>query len=273
MKYSVCRSLLIAALSGPLMLAQSAIAADVEKTAVEEKGKNADELKEAPAKTPQYPASGANQIGDHLKLTVDVYGFVPVSVSASKKDDRCAGKYSKYSVVATDATSTYVKFYHIQPALSSDTCPKDAPSVAEGSIYRIANTPYLQSQSKTAGIAYGALVVPFKFRLGSDKKLISSVTIAPYIGGRLTWLQFLGYELMPVWAAGIGLVPVASEDGKSTDTKSAFSTAVGFTLSSVKDPKYSAGVLFGRDFISKSDQGKDPGVNKPWMSLWLGVAL
>lgn len=271
MKNPIFRGWLCAALTLPLMISQSANAAGAEQQAAGEKA-DSGEPKESQPKVPKYPSSDESQVGDHLKLTVDVHGFTPISESANKAI-RCAGKGSKYSVVATDGNSTLVKFYHIEPRMSTDTCPESALMVAEGSVYKITNTTYLLAQSKTAGIAYGVLAVPFKFRLGSDKKLISSVTIAPYIAGRLTWLQGFGYELMPVWAAGVGLVPVPSADGKSTETKSAFSSAVGFTLSSAKDPKYSAGVLYGRDFVSKSDRGNDSGVSKPWLSLWLGVAL
>ncbi len=272
MKNTICRALVCAALTWPLMISHSAIAADAEQPAAGDKAKDGGKPAETQPTTPQYPSSEGNQVGDHLKLTVDVYGFTPISGSADNSP-RCAGKGSRYSLVKNDGKSSLVKFYHIEPKMSADTCPETARQVAEGSIYEITNTTNLLAQSKTAGIAYGVLAVPFKFRLGSDKKLISSATFAPYIAGRLTWLQGFGYELMPVWAAGVGLVPVPSADGKSTETKSAFSSAIGFTLSSVKDPKYSAGIVYGRDFVSKSDRGNDPGVSKPWLSLWLGVAL
>lgn len=222
-----------------------------------------------------FPTSNGSQIGDHLTLTTDVHGFTPVSTNPGvAAGERCAGKYSKYSVVDTSATETIVKFYDIVEPKSVDTCPlPDRKMVTEGSLYKIPNTLYKNIQSKTTGLSYGALVVPFKFRLGSDKKLISSATVAPYIGFRLNHFQGWGFELMPVVAAGLGLVPVVSDDGKSTSTKSAFSTAVGLTLTSAKDSKFSAGVLFGKDFISKSDRLNDPAVVKPWLSLWLGVAL
>lgn len=222
-----------------------------------------------------FPSSNGNQIGDHLTLTTDVFGFTPLSTAAGvAPGSRCAGKYSKYSVVDSNSTETIVKFYEIKEPMSEDTCPLAGRKiVAEGSTYVIVNTLYSKIQAKTTGISYGALIVPFKFRLGSDKKLISSSTVAPYIGVRWVNFQGWGFELMPVVAAGLGLVPVASADSKTTETKSAFSTSIGLTLTSAKDSKFSAGVLFGKDFVSKADRINDPGAIKPWLSLWLGVSL
>lgn len=220
-------------------------------------------------------SSQNNQLGHRLKLTTDVHGFSPTSTHPQvDQSKRCAGRGSTYSVVKAGTEATVVKFYQVEKPVSKDTCPgNDTLLVAKGSLYSLPIEAYEDVQSKTTGIAYGALVVPFKFRLGQDKKLVSSSTIAPFIGIRWTPFQGMGYELMPVFAAGLGLVPIADSVTKTTETKSAFSTSVGITLTRVNDSKFSAGLLYGRDFLSKADRAIDPSVNKPWISIWLGVNI
>lgn len=221
-----------------------------------------------------YPSSLGKDAGDHLRLTTDVYGFVPVSTAPGvDRAPRCAGKGSTYSIVTKTETHTVVRFHDTDTPASIDTCGKDSVKPVVGSLYEIANDSYAKVQVKTTGISYGALVVPFKFRLGGDKKLISSSTIAPYMGVRWGGFQGWGYELVPVLSAGLGLVPIVDEASKSTETKTAFSAAGGFTVTTIKDSKFSAGILFGRDYLSAKDRAIDPQVDKPWVSLWLGVAL
>jgi hypothetical protein len=239
----------------------------------------------AAAQEPQFPSSAGNDIGDHLRLTTDVWGFEAVSLDpAVVKGKLCAGKFSTYSRISSDATATYVKFYHVNKPLSRSSCaswteetdPKGVQTftglVAEGAVYRISNAEYANVSAKSTGLAYGALVVPFKFRLGSDKKLVSSATIAPYLGVRWAGFQGWGYEFMPVVSAGLGLVPIADPATKATETRAAFSTALGITLNSKKSDDFSAGILFGKDFLSSSDRMVDPSVNKMWVSIWIGIA-
>ncbi len=225
--------------------------------------------------TPAYPNSQNDNSGDHLRLPVDLYGFDPVSRTPDVTNEKlCAGKDTSYSVSFTDKDNTYVKFYTVEKPESAHTCPGIAEKdiVATGSVYKIATNIYQTIAPKRTGLAYGALVVPFKFRLGNDKKLVSSSTIAPFIGIRWSKLQGFGYEFMPVIAAGVGLVPVADPVTNTTETKSAFSTSLGITLTSTRNTEFSAGLLVGKDFLSRSDRLIDPTVNKPWISIWLGVS-
>ncbi|MYM21937.1 hypothetical protein GTP46_04635 [Duganella sp. FT135W] len=222
---------------------------------------------------PKYPSSDGNDIGDHLALHTDVYGFVPVTDAADvDKQPRCAGSESSLSITSKTNDFTFVEFHGVQAPKSTDTCGS-AKSVQKGTTYKIANSTYNSVAIKATGLSYGALVVPFKFRLGDDKKLVNSATIAPYIGVRWSVLQGFGYELRPVFAAGIALVSVPNEAKTANQNIGAFSASLGFTLSTIKDSKFSAGVLFGKDFVSKDDRKGDPSVVKPWVSLWLGVSI
>lgn len=139
--------------------------------------------------------------------------------------------------------------------------------------YQLDKTKLDSSAHKLIGISFGALVVPFKFRLGNANELVSSATIAPYVGFRTAWLQGWGLTLTPVVSAGLGLVPVADASGKGTSTKAAFSTAGGLLLTSNKSDQFSVGALVGRDFLGRTDREADSAVNKVWVSLYIGWAI
>lgn len=222
----------------------------------------------APAATPdKYVA------GDHYILQDDAHGFLPTStVAQAPTQQRCAGKGTKVMIVdRTDAGYT-VRFAEVKAAQSADTCPVGALTVIEGSTYTITKVSANQLATKSTGLVFGTLVVPFKFRLGSDKKLVSSSTIAPYLGWRWSRMQGYGTDVIPVVSAGLGLVPVTNPVTQQTDTKSAFSLAAGFTLTNVKSANFSAGVLLGRDFLSKEDHQLDPTSKRMWVSIWVGLS-
>ncbi|MBC7685601.1 MAG: hypothetical protein H7176_10280 [Bdellovibrionales bacterium] len=249
----------------------------------------ADGADPAPAATaavePRIASSVGKDVGDHLLLTTDVWGFIPVSDDPGilSTPPRCAGKLSKFSRVGTAGTDTFVMFYYVHEPLSKETCTTwsgaDAKQnlaakglVVEGTVYKISSARYAAISAKSNGLAFGALLVPFKFRLGSDAKVVSSATVAPYIGLRWRGFQGFGFEGMPVISAGLGIVPISDPATKKTETRAAFSTAIGFTVSSSKNADFSAGVLLGKDFLGKSDRLIDPSVSKAWVSIWVGVS-
>ena len=80
-------------------------------------------------------------------------------------------------------------------------------------------------------------------------------------------------EITPIISAGLGLVSVANPTTNITETKSAFSTAVGIKVTSVKNENFNAGILVGKDFVSKADRDNDPVVSKLWLSLYVGYSL
>jgi hypothetical protein len=223
--------------------------------------------------TKKYPKS--SDAGMHRSLTSDVWGFVPLSTAPGvNTSPRCAGRKSTYSVEKNDQSKDYVvvEFYTIVTPKHKDTCPD--PILPENdSRYKIARDIYNTIDEKYNGLAFGGLFVPFKFRLGSDKKLVNSVTAAPYLGLRYSWLQFYGYEIKPIVSAGIASVSVPNNEGNGNETKAAFSSSFGIMLSSENESAFSAGILFGKDFLSKSERKNDPSVVKPWLSVWLGVPI
>lgn len=218
----------------------------------------------------EFPSSKGTAEGDHQELTSDVYPVPPAFNGVP--GDRCAGMGSRYTVDQVTKDYVFITFTKIAKPAGEGTCPAGALPVSEASQYKLPIETYLRIGYKSTGVAFGGLVVPFKFRLGDDKKLVSSATIAPYIGLRWYKLQYFGMECIPVFSAGLALVPVSAADGKTTDTKAAFSTAIGFTVNSQKNPDFSAGVLLGKDFLSKSDRAIDPSINKLWISAWVGIS-
>jgi Sec-independent protein secretion pathway component TatC len=116
-------------------------------------------------------------------------------------------------------------------------------------------------------------VVPFKFRLGGDKGITASSTIAPYVGFRMAFFQGFGLSFTPLISGGLGLVPVTDQNTNTTETKSALSLATGFIMTSSKNERFNAGILIGKDVLSKTDRERDPNVDKAWLSFYLGVSM
>jgi hypothetical protein len=137
--------------------------------------------------------------------------------------------------------------------------------------YKIETVRLMEHPNRRTGVMFGALVVPFKFHLGGENKLSASSTIAPYVGFRGP--APFGLTFTPVVSAGLGLVPVNNATTDETDTKSAFSVALGVLLTQSKNDKFNAGVLFGKDFLSKSDRAGDDTVDEVWFSIYAGYKL
>lgn len=217
-----------------------------------------------------FPENGREKMGSLLILSTDAYGFKPAS-KPTENERRCAGDGSTFTIEKVGSASQDIRFYHINPATAGgDTCPAGSPSVDLKSIYIIDAETDRTIRAKVSGIATGTLVVPFKFRMGSDRKIVSSSTIAPYLGYRSRHFQTVGNEVIPVIAAGLALVPIHDPTSNTTETKAAFSTAFGLTLRTIQNEKFSAGILFGKDFLSNADKKIDPSVNKMWFSVWIG---
>ena len=53
----------------------------------------------------------------------------------------------------------------------------------------------------------------------------------------------------------------------------AFSTAVGLVLSSSKNDTFNAGLIFGKDFLSRSDRKSDPDAGDIWFSVYVGYSM
>jgi hypothetical protein len=225
--------------------------------------------------------------GDHLKLRVNVTGFESFDSDASDKKF-CAPKGSKLQV--TKQTQDYISVYFksvpthatakAKPGLmaSGEAATTAAVNACDGdklvndyTQYKITPQALSDHATRRTGVMFGALIVPFKFYMGSDSKLSASSTIAPYIGFRGP--APYGLTFTPVVSAGLGLVPVADATTGESSTKSAFSTAIGVRLTHSKNEKFNAGFLIGRDFLSKSDQGSDKSVDNTWFSLYVGYSM
>lgn len=239
-----------------------------------------------PSKITDYASSSTQMVGDIVNIKSDMYGFQVVNATDAVKENKyCALFDSDLRINGRNNTYTFVELREPKKlfGFSKDdrknkpvkglVCPENAEMLTTGVAYRIANELFDSVHKKTSGVAFGALIVPFKFRLGHENKLISSSTIAPYLGYRFKFLQAASMQAVPVVAVGLGIVPVFNPTTNETDTKTGLSAAVGFIVTSEKSQNFSAGFVLGKDFVGRSDRILDPNVNMPWISLWLGVAV
>jgi len=236
--------------------------------------------------------------GDHLRFRTNAYGF-------KEKDGKpkCAPAGSKLAVIRqADNGDLLVRFYEVRQEsdyekkvgnwdnvkrwfdtsfgepLSRDamdralvTCKADR--VDTTNTYTVSKADLAQTDYLRTGVTFGGLVVPFKYRLGGDRGIITSATIAPYVGFRTGLGSSWGLSFTPIFSAGLGLVPVTDASTSKTETRPALSLATGFRMGSSKNDKFSSGLIFGRDLLSKSDRDLDPNVNKWWVSFYLGASL
>ena len=226
-----------------------------------------------------FPTDVNSLAGDHIRVQTHLIGFVE-SISPPTEKKRCAPAGSGLRVVHDAGGVLTVRFYDVEKVSGADADLTDtakhckaAGLVSEDASYTIAKAELLKYDYKRSGVTFGGLVVPFKFRLGGDKAVTSSSTVAPYLGFTTRYLQGFGLSLNPVIMAGVGMVPVANPDTGTAETKTAFSFGAGFVLTSSKNNEFSAGLIIGRDVLSSADRARDPNVDKPWLSFYLGVSM
>lgn len=222
------------------------------------------------AKT-SIPGDNGRYDGDHLTLRTTVRGFKEPGVDNAPS--KCAPAGAKLAVSRERDGKLFVRFLQIEGETKAADALCDAASrVGYFVQYEIDKAGLEQFDLKRTGVTFGALMVPFKFRLG-DNKIVSSATIAPYAGFRTGWLSSRGLTLTPLVSAGLGLVPVTDPATNETETRAAFSTATGFVITSSKNEQFQAGLVVGRDYLGRADRALDPGSKKPWVSLYVGYTL
>jgi hypothetical protein len=228
-----------------------------------------------------------SMVGDHFVLKANINGFQ----EPGSADSKCAPLGAEFAVHNFDPSTKKLDLtfpvIKVKPApfsamlgLRDDEAVEEALKICHGTASVNGYTNYQldagkldHSAFKRKGIAFGGLIVPFKFRLGNAKELVSSSTIAPYVGVRTSVFQGWGLTLTPLVSAGLGVVPVADASGKGTNTKAALSTAAGLLLTSNKSEQFSVGALVGRDFLGRTDREADSAVNKLWISLYIGMGF
>jgi len=216
--------------------------------------------------------------GDHVRVQTHVIGFKESGVAI--QTEKCAPANSGLSIRHDANGKLTVRFYDI-PQIEKNEIEKTELGkecwtkglVSKDSSYTIEKNKMMEFDFKRSGVTFGGLVIPFKFRLGGDKAVTSSSTVAPYLGFTSRYLQFFGVSLNPVVTAGVGFVPVVNPATGTAETKSSFSFGGGFVMTSSKNEQFSAGLIIGRDVLSSSDRALDPNVDKPWLSFYLGVAM
>ena len=225
------------------------------------------------------PGDNSNFSGDHLRVQTHTFNFMESSDNPNPPP-KCAPAQSGFSIRRATTTTYTVRFYDVGEIEKDVSKQSDLDKsclskrlVSKDTSYTIAKEELNKYDFKRSGVTFGGLVIPFKFRLGGDKAVTSSSTIAPYLGFTSRYLQFFGLSLDPVITAGVAMVPVANPATGTPESKSAFSYGAGFVLTSSKNEQFHAGLIIGKDVLSTSDRAKDPNVNKAWISFYVGASM
>lgn len=225
-----------------------------------------------------YASDNDNPTSDHIRLRTPAFGFIAVDGKKEPPTANCAPAEAQFLIVRLldKGEDMLVRFLHVPklppPGDEAKAICLGADYVREGVAYKVPRKVVDTADFRRSGVSFGGLIVPFKFRLG-DREIVSSATIAPYIGYRMGFGSSLGLTFTPVFSAGLALVPVANPATGKSDTRSAVSMASGFVMGSSKNEAFQAGLLIGRDFLGAADRALDPASKKPWLSFYLGYAL
>jgi hypothetical protein len=222
------------------------------------------------------PGDNASLVGDRMTFRATARGFklvAPVD-TATGGTDHCARAGSVALVTSATKSQLFMRFADLgeKSEAATQSCP-DAVQVRLGEQYKVEREPLLRIDHARTGLSFGGLVIPFKYRMGDDKELVASPAIAPFVGYRMSFTQRWGFTFKPVAASGLSLVPVPTADGKETENKAAYTVALGFRITSSKNEQFSAGLLYGRDFLSSRDTATNPKLKKPWLSIYLGASV
>lgn len=232
-------------------------------------------------KQPSFPADNGVLKGDHAQFRTTVDGFKALPLSADSKV-LCAPAGAKAAITGESTDDLLVRFLSLPATTDLLLIDNERAALAQcgedqrvrlGTQYVLPREVLMRHDFVRTGVSFGGLVVPFKYRVGRDKELVSSATVAPYVGFRTGWMQSFGLTFTPVLAAGLSLVPVPDAASSSTTTKPAYTLALGIKLSSSKNDAFTAGLLYGRDFLNKSDVAADPKLHKPWLSFYVGASI
>jgi hypothetical protein len=237
----------------------------------------------ASAAEPTLAGDGDALKGDHLQIRSNTWGFKLASAktAAELETSFCAPAGTKGVVNNETDDAVYITISSLPPQeglmnTKLDTAALslcvDTDRVKVSNQYVLPKATLAKHSFVRTGVSFGGLVIPFKYRVGKEKELVSSPAIAPFVGFRTAWFQTFGLTFTPVAAAGLSLVPVADSNGQ-TSNRAAYTVAIGIRLTSNKNDKFQAGVLYGRDFLNKNDAANDPKLLKPWISVYLGASV
>lgn len=141
-------------------------------------------------------------------------------------------------------------------------------ALPNGSVVQI-DSQYLQSNPPNRyGLAFGGLVVPFKFQLTGAHQLSASATVGPYMGYKFA-AQTVGFAGTAALFAGASNIAVTKAGSTSTQQLAGFSAGGGL-LFEIKGG-FQAGAVCGIDSVG-SGQGFEYN-NKPWLALQLGYSF
>jgi len=131
-----------------------------------------------------FPKDNNRLDGDHLRLRTNVYGFTESGSTEASRTNKCAPVGTGLAVREELADGLLVvRFYDIPGKPDDETTPEALAACPEASrvnaytAYTIQKSKLATFDFKRSGVAFGGLVVPFKFRLGGDNGVVSSSTV------------------------------------------------------------------------------------------------
>jgi hypothetical protein len=216
--------------------------------------------------------------GDRMTLQTFVPGFV---AKVNPTNNTAVAPPHAYLEVTSNAVNGKVAVQFIKVGAQADLKAyqaklhaffgEDAQFVTTDIVYEVSvNDLESGYPVTTKGIAFGVLLVPYKFHF-TDHSLSGASTIGGYAGWHL---GFTALDVSAIAAAGVGVVNVTSTaagGAQTTSNAASFTGAAGVITTFKKNSTFQLGIVVGADWTGKGTNYSYEG--KPWFALSFGVNL
>ena len=176
------------------------------------------------------------------------------------------------SQISTDPASNKRYLTPLPADVQKSLCPdvtNSATKLYEGTVVYVSSDD-MSNVTFRSGIAYGALVVPFKMQLSGGKAFTGSSSIGGYLGYQNPIGDF-PINFNPILFAGASNVSTSATTGSTTTSQTVAGVSYGTgILFDVKDD-FHIGFVLGFDHVSSAQKYQYN--DKPWVSFEIGYSF
>lgn len=147
-------------------------------------------------------------------------------------------------------------------------CASDK-DLRKGDVVVIASETIETLRARRTGVAFGTLLVPYKYHLRSNKEFSGGATVGGYVGGRIEWTAFEAQYMGFLGASAIEVARAGADGNVNKESHAGLSYGFGL-LGTIKDD-FQLGVVLGWDRVGKSVGYANNG--KPWLAISLGFGF
>lgn len=237
---------------------------------------------------PRPESDRRNYIGDNVRLRLaQVVKRIDLTRPSAPTVDVCApintDLEGKGSVSIDKVVHRLFVVDRVPSATYTSSCNRDKdgklitsegtnlPMVKEGDTVAITDDSLEAVPALREGLAYGTLLVPFKYQLRGDKSFASRASLGGYLGYRNDRTAISGISLQFVGFVGATSISVTQSVNGTSATQELTGLTYGLGVLGEAKRSFQIGLVVGADRVSKSSQYVNNG--KLWVAVSLGFAF